>query len=68
MPFAVAWTDALTRESFLDYHESLLEAWTPERWECNFVTFLDGRPVGTQGLNAEEPSAGSAPTPRRPER
>ena len=30
MPFGVAWTDDLTRDSFLAYHHSTRETWTPE--------------------------------------
>jgi RimJ/RimL family protein N-acetyltransferase len=54
MPFAIAWTDELTDESFTDYHRGVWADWTPDRWLCNFVTFLAGRPIGTQGIGSED--------------
>ncbi|MDP8911033.1 MAG: GNAT family N-acetyltransferase [Actinomycetota bacterium] len=54
MPFGVAWTDDLRLEPFLEFHERALADWTPERWDCNFVTFLAGRPIGTQSLHGRE--------------
>jgi RimJ/RimL family protein N-acetyltransferase len=54
MPFAVAWTDTLNEEEFLAFHRRAWEEWSPESWECNFVTFLDGRPVGSQAITAKD--------------
>jgi RimJ/RimL family protein N-acetyltransferase len=51
MPFGRAWTDELDLDQFLAFHEGALETWTPERWDLNLVTFLDGRAIGTQGLH-----------------
>ena len=51
MPFGRAWTDDLALGRFLEFHESALETWTPERWDLNLVTFLDGRVIGAQGLH-----------------
>src|SRR5205823_8340021 len=51
MPFGRAWTDDLSLEKFLAFHEGALEAWTPESWDLNLVTFLGGRVIGTQGLH-----------------
>jgi RimJ/RimL family protein N-acetyltransferase len=53
MPFAVAWTDDLQRERFVDFHREAWALWAPEKWTCNLVTFLDGKPIGTQELSAE---------------
>jgi RimJ/RimL family protein N-acetyltransferase len=53
MPFAVAWTDDLQRERFVDFHREAWAQWTPEKWTCNLVTFLDGKPIGTQEISAE---------------
>jgi RimJ/RimL family protein N-acetyltransferase len=53
MPFAVAWTDTLTLDSFVAFHEELLASWRPDDWTLNLVTFLDGRPIGAQGMGAE---------------
>ncbi len=54
MPFAVPWTDSLDERAFVDFHEGALRTWTPERWEANFVTTLEGRVIGTQSLIARE--------------
>jgi RimJ/RimL family protein N-acetyltransferase len=43
MPFEVAWTDTLNEDDFVAYHR--------ERRE--FVAFLDGAPIGVQGLRVE---------------
>jgi RimJ/RimL family protein N-acetyltransferase len=51
MPFGRAWTDGLDLGRFLEFHESALATWTPERWDLHLVTFLDGRPIGSQGLH-----------------
>jgi RimJ/RimL family protein N-acetyltransferase len=53
MPFAIPWTDTLTEEAFTSHHKGCWEAWSPDRWTCNLVTFLDGEPIGTQGIESE---------------
>jgi RimJ/RimL family protein N-acetyltransferase len=53
MPFFVPWTDDLNEDSFLAFHRGARESWSPDRWSCNFVSFLDGRAIGTQGVDAE---------------
>jgi RimJ/RimL family protein N-acetyltransferase len=53
MPFGVAWTDDLQPGVFAEFHRAAWTEWTPERWTCNLVTFLGGRPIGTQGITAE---------------
>lgn len=54
MPFGVAWTDDVTVESFVAFHEAAIEAWRPDDWMLNLVTFVDGAPVGTQGMTAKD--------------
>jgi RimJ/RimL family protein N-acetyltransferase len=54
MPFAVAWTDDLRRDAFLDFHRARWQEWSPEQWTLNLVTFLDGRVIGTQGVEARD--------------
>jgi RimJ/RimL family protein N-acetyltransferase len=54
MPFFVPWTDDLNEEAFVAYHRDFRESWSPESWRCNFVTFLQGRPIGTQGIEAKD--------------
>ena len=53
MPFEVAWTDTLTEESFVAYHEQALEGWEPRDWMLNLVAFHRGHPIGVQGLGAK---------------
>ncbi|GAA5169579.1 GNAT family protein [Pseudonocardia eucalypti] len=53
MPFAVPWTDAAPEHlggGMLRYFWSERAAVAPERWSLNFLTRLDGRVIGTQGL------------------
>jgi RimJ/RimL family protein N-acetyltransferase len=52
MPFAFAWTDHLTAESFLSYHHSRRETWTPESWTLDLGTWIDGVLAGVQGIGA----------------
>jgi RimJ/RimL family protein N-acetyltransferase len=54
MPFFFAWTDDLKEDSFLALHRGAWESWRAERWTLNFVTFLDGRPIGTQEVSGED--------------
>jgi RimJ/RimL family protein N-acetyltransferase len=53
MPFEVAWTDDLQHESFTAFHRNAWATWTAEKWTCNLVAFLDGKPIGTQEISAE---------------
>ncbi len=52
MPFAYPWTDELELESFLAFHDQQLQRANPDAWTLNFVTFLDGAPIGSQTLAA----------------
>jgi len=53
MPFAIAWTDDLQRDAFIEFHRAKLETWSPEDWHLQLIVFLDGRPIGDQGMRAE---------------
>ena len=53
MPFYVPWTDNLDLDAFLEFHRGCWNAWRPERWSLNLIAFLDGRPIGSQGIEAE---------------
>jgi RimJ/RimL family protein N-acetyltransferase len=53
MPFGVAWTDDLTEHSFLAYHHSTRESWTPESWKMDLGTWVDGVLAGVQGIGAD---------------
>ncbi len=53
MPFYVPWTDNLDLGAFLEFHRSTWAEWRPEKWSLNLIAFLDGKPIGSQGLEAE---------------
>jgi RimJ/RimL family protein N-acetyltransferase len=52
MPFEFPWTDTLAEDSFLEFHRQARASWSPDRWQCNLATFLDGRVIGIQGMEA----------------
>jgi RimJ/RimL family protein N-acetyltransferase len=55
MPFTFAWTDAEPEEirrSSLQYHWNRRGSWKPEEWWLEFAVYLDGRPIGIQGVGA----------------
>jgi RimJ/RimL family protein N-acetyltransferase len=54
MPFYVPWTDDLRLDAFLEFHRGVWAAWRPERWSLNLIAFLDGRPIGSQGVEAAD--------------
>jgi RimJ/RimL family protein N-acetyltransferase len=54
MPFEIAWTDDITDESFLEWHQSALRDWRPYDWRLELVVFHEGRPIGCQGLTAKQ--------------
>jgi hypothetical protein len=53
MPFFVPWTDDLRLDAFMEFHQRTWAAWRPEKWSLNLITFLDGKPIGSQGIEAE---------------
>ncbi|HKU59434.1 MAG TPA: GNAT family N-acetyltransferase [Gaiellaceae bacterium] len=53
MPFEIPWTDDLDEAGFLAYHLDTIAAWRPEEWRLNLITFLNGGPIGSQGLTAD---------------
>ena len=55
MPFEIPWTDDLDLERFLAYHRENLEALSRDEYHLNLVVFLDGQPIGTQGINSRGP-------------
>jgi RimJ/RimL family protein N-acetyltransferase len=55
MPFASTWSTLPSpafERGYLAYHWGNRAAWTPESWELGAAAFLDGRPVGMQGIHA----------------
>lgn len=53
MPFAVAWTDELDEQAFLDHHRGLLAEWQADDWTLNLVAFAGGKPIGSQSISGE---------------
>jgi RimJ/RimL family protein N-acetyltransferase len=58
MPFENPWTDYSSEENFVErsveFHEAALRDWRPDRWSFNLLVFLEGRPIGSQGMRAED--------------
>lgn len=57
MPFATPWTDApgpAFERSFVQYHWAKRADWAPARWVLNLATFLEGRPIGSQSIEAAD--------------
>jgi RimJ/RimL family protein N-acetyltransferase len=54
MPFAVAWTDDLRRDAFVEFHHASWRDWSPEAWGLQLVSFAGGKAIGTQGLSATD--------------
>jgi RimJ/RimL family protein N-acetyltransferase len=55
MPFEVPWTALPSPDlerGVLQYYWRSRGEWNPERWTLDFAVFLDGRPIGAQGLRA----------------
>lgn len=57
LPIGIAWTDRIGEpgflESFVDFHETALREWTPERWTLNLLVYFEGRPIGSQTVHGE---------------
>jgi RimJ/RimL family protein N-acetyltransferase len=54
-PFGIPWgaqPPALRARSVLQWHWATRGTWAPQRWTLDFAVFLDGEPVGAQGLSA----------------
>jgi len=55
MPFAVPWSILPTPDferNFVRFHWGLRAGWSVEDWGLDLGVFLDGRPIGVQGLYA----------------
>ena len=57
MPFGIAWSTlpspAFAR-GFLQHHWGMWARWTPDSWNLNLMVELDGAPIGSQSLNADQ--------------
>jgi RimJ/RimL family protein N-acetyltransferase len=57
MPFAVAWSTLPSPEfehGFLRHHWENWAAWSPTSWTLNLMVELDGAPIGSQSVHAEQ--------------
>lgn len=55
-PFGVPWGSQpphLRARSVMQWQWTTRGAWTPQRWTFDFAVFLDGEPIGVQGLSAD---------------
>jgi RimJ/RimL family protein N-acetyltransferase len=57
MPFEIPWTDRSSEDDFVEqaveFHQAALRDWRPDRWSFNPLAFLADRPIGSQGMRAE---------------
>ena len=57
MPFNMAWSTQPSPEyerGFLQHHWRVRSEWKPEKWAYNPFAFLDGEPIGSQGVDASD--------------
>ncbi|MDX1659304.1 MAG: GNAT family protein [Nitriliruptorales bacterium] len=57
MPFTIPWTRRPRPDlerSFLQYHWHSRAEWSPESWHLELGVFVDGEPVGFQGIGADD--------------
>jgi RimJ/RimL family protein N-acetyltransferase len=57
MPFGVAWSIAPSPEferGFLRHHWDTWAHWSAESWKLNLMVELDGAPIGSQSVHAEQ--------------
>ena len=55
MPFSNDWTDVPSpafERSFAQHHWGLRANWSPDDWTLSLGVFLDGEPIGNQGVSA----------------
>jgi RimJ/RimL family protein N-acetyltransferase len=55
MPFGVAWSTQPSpafERGYLAYHWANRSGWSAEDWELGLAVWLDGRPIGMQGMHA----------------
>jgi RimJ/RimL family protein N-acetyltransferase len=56
MPFLVPWTDKASprfEREFAQYHWGARANWAPASWSLELAVFVNGEPVGSQGISAE---------------
>ncbi|MFC7646357.1 GNAT family N-acetyltransferase [Streptosporangium lutulentum] len=54
MPFGFPWTDVQPLErarGTIQHHFKQWSSWSPQNWQCSFVTIFEGQVVGTQEMD-----------------
>jgi RimJ/RimL family protein N-acetyltransferase len=58
MPFFFPWTDGIGKPGFVDHfvehHRAHRREWSPASWRLNLAVFLDGKPMGSQSVRADD--------------
>ncbi len=57
MPFAMAWSvvpSPAFERGFVQHHWLMRATWTPQAWTLNLLVEMEGRPIGTQSLEAKD--------------
>ncbi len=57
MPFGIAWSTKPSprfEREFIQYHWGARATWTSDAWNLELAVFVDGRPIGHQGLVARD--------------
>jgi RimJ/RimL family protein N-acetyltransferase len=54
MPFAVAWTDSFSADTFVAHHLAARERWRPESWSLLLGVWAEGRLAGCQEVAADD--------------
>ena len=57
MPFGVAWSTSPSpafERGFLRHHWDTWAHWAPESWKLNLMVELDGAPIGSQSVHADQ--------------
>ncbi|MDP9482299.1 MAG: GNAT family N-acetyltransferase [Chloroflexota bacterium] len=55
MPFGIPWSvkpSPQFEREFLQFHLGLRASWTSQAWNLELAVFLEGQPIGSQGLEA----------------
>lgn len=57
MPFGVAWSilpSPAFERGFLRHHWETWASWSPESWKLNLMIELEGQPIGSQSVHADQ--------------
>lgn len=57
MPFGIAWSTVPSpafERGFLQHHWGMRAGWSPDSWQLNLMIELDGAPIGSQSIHADQ--------------